>query len=80
MTKIEYAKCEKLMIGAICLGKRVQDEFRKTDEYLKSQNLLKWEIEQRKADQHYGEVIGMNQVLVTLGFKHEEMKELSSLL
>jgi len=80
MTKSEYVKCEKLMINAICLGKQVNDEFKKADAYLKVAELHKWEIEQRKADQHYGQVIGVNQVLVSLGFKHEKMKELSRLL
>ncbi len=36
--------------------------------------------EQRKADQHYGEAVGIEQALATLSFTHDRMKELSKLL
>lgn len=79
MTKTEYKKCENLMEEAI--RKAIQsDEEYKTYNQLLNENIIKAETELRKADQHYGEAIGINQVLVTLDFKHDKMKELSHLL
>ncbi len=80
MTKIEYEKCVKLMEKAIIKIKQADNEYTESEKHLADANELKWETEQRKADQHYGEAIGINQVLVTLGFKHDRMKELSKLL
>lgn len=80
MTKIEYGKCEKLMEEAIRKAKQSEEEYKEADRYLNSGNRIAWEIEQRKADQHIGYAEGINQVLVTLGFKHDRTKELSKLL
>lgn len=79
MTKIEYGKCEKLMEEAILKVKQADNEY-KTYNQLINSDTIKAEIEQRKADQHIGYAEGINQVLVTLGFKHDRMKELSKLL
>ena len=79
MTKIEYGKCEKLMEEAIRKAKQAEEEY-KTYTQLLNKDIVKAETEQRKADQHYGEAIGINQALVTLDFKHERIKELSELL
>jgi Holliday junction resolvasome RuvABC DNA-binding subunit len=68
MTKIEYKICEKLMDEAIQKVKQANKEYDES------------EIGTRKADQHYGEAIGINQVLVSIGFKHDRMKELEDLL
>ena len=79
MTKIEYKKCEKLMEEEIRKAKQAEEEY-KTYNQLLNKDIVKAETEQRKADQHYGEAIGINQALVTLDFKHERIKELSELL
>ena len=80
MTKVENGKCEKLMKDAIIKAKQSEEEYKEADRYLNSGNRIAWETEQRKADQHYGEAVGINQVLATLGFKNDRMKELSELL
>ena len=79
MTKIEYEKCEKLMEEAFRKARQSAEEY-KTYNQLLNEDTIKAETEQRKADQHYGEAVGINQVLATLGFKHERMKELIELL
>lgn len=79
MTKIEYGKCEKLMEDAIRKAKQSDEEY-KTYNQLLNKDIVKAETEQRKADQHYGEAIGINQALAILSFKHDRMKELSRLL
>lgn len=80
MTKTEYSKCEKLMKEAINKGKCAQRKYTKSEKFLNDGNELEWEVNQRKADRYYGEAVGINQALATLGFKHEKMKELSELL
>ena len=81
MTKIEYGKCENLMEEAICKAKQANEEY-KTYNQLIDKDEIKAEVEQRKADQHYGEAIGIVQALFTLGFKpeHDKMKEFAKLL
>lgn len=79
MTKIEYGKCVKLMEEAIRKAKQSDEEYKAYNQLL-NKDIVKAETEQRKADQHYGEAVGINQVLATLGFKHDRMKELSDLL
>ena len=79
MTKIEYSKCENLMYDAIQKVKQADEEYKAYNQLINN-DTIKAEIEQRKADQHYGEAVGINQVLATLGFKHDRMKELSELL
>lgn len=79
MTKIEYGKCEKLMEDAIRKAKQSDEEY-KTYNQLLNKDIVKAETEQRKADQHYGEAVGIEQALATLGFTHDRMKELSKLL
>lgn len=80
MTKIEYVKCEKMIEEAIIKVKQSSEEFEKAQSFFSAGNDVKGEVEQRKADQHYGEAVGINQVLATLDFKHDRMKELSKLL
>ena len=77
MTKIEYGKCEKLMEEAIRKAKQAQEEYKESEKYtfLGNYNATQSEVEQRKADQHYGEAFGINKVLATLGFKNDRMKE-----
>lgn len=80
MTKLEYEKCEKLMQEAIQNAKQSKKEYEEFNQYSKKNDTIKAEIEQRKADQHYGYAEGINQVLATLDFRHDRMKELSELL
>lgn len=80
MTKLEYGKCEKLMNMAIIKAKQAQEEYINAEKHLENGNSLEWEIEQRKADMHYGEADGIKQVLVALNFAHDGMKILSYLL
>ena len=80
MTKIEYKKCEKLMYEAINLLELSQKEYKESDKFLKENNIEQQEIMLRKADQHYGEGVGMNQVLATIGFFHDDMEKLSELI
>lgn len=79
MTKIEYGKCVKLMEKAIRKAKQSDEEYKAYNQLL-NKDIVKAETEQRKADQHYGEAIGIEQALATLGFTHDRMKELSKLL
>ena len=80
MNKIEYGKCEKLMKEAIRKIKKAEEEYKESEKYLEEANELEWEEFQRKADQHYGEAVGIEQALAVFGFKHDGMKELSKLL
>lgn len=80
MTKEEKKKCEKLMEYGIRKGKESQEEFALYEEYVKQNEEEKSALEQRKADQHYGEIVGIGQVLASLGFKHEKMKQLYKLI
>lgn len=80
MNKTEYQKCEKLMYEAIRNVKQSQEDYAESEKYEKNENNIKWEIKQRQGDQHFGYARGINQVLVTIGFKHDDMKKLSELL
>lgn len=80
MTNEEKKKCEKLMEYGIRKGKEAQEEFALYEEYLKQKEEVKAVLEQRKADQHYGEIVGIGQVLASLGFQHEKMKQLYKLI
>lgn len=75
MTKKEYKKCEELMYAAIQKIKQAEEEYREAE--MICNNQVARQISLRKADQHYGEAMGINQVLVALRFKHEDMKRLS---
>ena len=80
MTKVEYEKCKKLMEDAINKTKQAEIEYNTAQGFLNCENRIAYEIETRKADQHYGYAEGINQVLTVIGFKHDRMKELSGLL
>ena len=80
MTKILYAKCEKLIEEAIRKAKQADEEYKEAGRHYANMDNVRQETEQRKADQHYGEAVGIEQALATLGFKHDRMKELLKLL
>lgn len=80
MSKAEREKCEKLIEEAI---HKVEDSKREYSRYkflLQNGDAINAEVEQRKADQHYGYAEGINQVLTVIGFKHDRMTLLGSLL
>lgn len=80
MTKVERDKCEELMFEAISIMKETQKEYAEAERHKEAGNIIEWVTAHRNADLHYGEVCGINQVLATIGFRHEKMKELSELL
>ena len=80
MTKLKNEKCKKLMYEAIRNARQSQEDYAESEKYKKNKNNIEWEIKQRQGDRHLGYAQGMNQVLVTIGFKHEGMKLLSQLI
>lgn len=80
MTKIENQKCEKLLQQAFTKMYQSQEDFAQSEKFLNDGNELEWETEQRKGDQHYGEAVGIYQVLQALRYKHDRMKELSEII
>lgn len=77
MTKIEYRKCEKLMEEAIRNGEKAREEFIKANE---ANEKGTFELLRLQAQNHLGYAEGINQALAILDFKHDRMKELSTLL
>lgn len=80
MTKAEYGKCEKLMEEAIRKANRFNVDYKAYERLHKEGKQTDAKCKLRMADQEIGYAEGINQVLVTLGFKHDRMKELSELL
>lgn len=80
MTKLENEKCKKLMYEAIRDARQSQEDYAESEKYKKNENNIEWEIKQRQGDQNFGYAQGINQVLVTIGFKHDDMKILSQLI
>lgn len=77
MTKVEKGKCEKLMEEAIVKAKQAKEEFNRADQ---ENDIVNKSVLLGLANNHLGYADGINQVLVTIGFKHERMKELGDLL
>jgi len=77
MTKTENQKCEKLMIEAIC---SVEESDMLLAEMRVQEDTIDYEITLRRAEQKYGYALGINQALVSLGFKHKKMEKLQKLL
>lgn len=80
MTKAEYGKCEKLMEKAVKNAKRAKFLWEEYEKYSKDNNSVEAEVNMRNSDQHYGYAEGIRDALAVLGFKNEQMKELSELL
>ena len=80
MTKIEYGKCVKLMEEAIWKANNSNEDYRAYERLKREGKSVDAECKLRVADQEIGYVEGIEQVLSTLGFKHDRMKELSNLL
>lgn len=76
MTKTENDKCIKLMNEGIEYGKSAKFLFSDLNNLTgNTQN-----IAELKAQNYLGCAQGINQVLVSIGFKNESMKELSRLI
>lgn len=80
MTKLEYGKCEKLMEEAIRKANNSNEDYKAYERLRKEGKEVDAECKLRLVDQEIGYAEGINQVLATLGFKHEGMKVLSDLL
>lgn len=80
MTKTEYGKCKKLMEEAIRKANNSNEDYKAFERLRKEGKEVDAECKLRLADQEIGYAEGINQALVTLGFKHDRMKELSELL
>lgn len=80
MNKAEYKKCEDLMKQTIKTAYTAQTEYESAKQHLKTGNRIEWETRQKSADQHYGEAVGVHNVLSVLGFEHDRMKELFKLI
>lgn len=77
MTKLETMKCEKLLNEAIRNAETANEEFYKAGN---SYDTVEKHILKTKAWNHIGYAQGINQALVVIGFKHEQMAELSKLI
>lgn len=78
MTNLEKDKCEKLCLEAIISAKesnRLYEEARKIDKEFHDAT-----VELRKADHEHGYAMGINQVLVLIGYNSESLEELSKLV
>lgn len=80
MTKQENKKCENLMYDAIRKATYAKEDYKAYERLLKEGKQIDAECKLRLADQESGYAEGINQILVSLGFKHNSMKELSELL
>lgn len=80
MTKQEIKKCERLMYDAIRKATNSKENYAAHERLLKEGKQVDAECKLRLADQEIGYAEGINQVLATLGFKHNSMKELLKLL
>lgn len=80
MTKQEANKCETFMYYAIREAANSKEDYAAYKRLLKEGKQVDAECKLRLADQEIGYAEGINQALVTLGFKHNGMKELSELL
>lgn len=80
MTKVEKSKCEKLMEEAIRKANNSNEDYKAYERLSKEGKEIDAECKLRLAEQEIGYAEGINQVLATLGFKHDRMKELTDLL
>lgn len=80
MTKKEKNLCEIRMDNAILKALNSKEEYEKYERLKKAGDEVEAEIALRRTDQETGYAEGVNDLLVSLGFKHEKMKTLSELL
>lgn len=77
MTKVEYARCEKLMEEAIKKAKAANEDF---SNYNTEKDEVNGRILLERGQNHLGYAEGIHQALAVLGFKHTRMQKLSDLL
>lgn len=77
MTKEERAKCENLMEEAIRNAEEANELFFKAE---KTSDTVEKEVLMSKAHNHQGYAEGIHQALAVIGFKHERMRKLRSIL
>lgn len=77
MTKVEYARCKRLMEEAIQKATQAKEEF---DKARLEKDIYDLQMLMESAQNHLGYAEGINQALVVLCFKHDRIKELSGLL
>lgn len=80
MTRKEWARCESLLEAAIRLAKQANSDFLEAEAARNGGNAVEFEIANSLANRHLGEAEGTHQALAVLGFLHERMKELETLL
>ena len=91
MKKYERDKCFELMDEALRSIQCAQREWKKYEQYkdgriempdeLKEEdNSIEAEIALREFEYHRGYAEGINQVLVSIGVRHEKMKELNEII
>lgn len=80
MTKSEAMKCEKLIEEAINNCITASESWQKYENCKEKNNMVEAEIGMREFDYRRGYAEGINQALVTVGFKHDRMKELEKLI
>lgn len=80
MTKIECEKCEKLMNQAIMEMERLDEYWDEYEKAKKDNRMADAEVAMRQFDYKRGYANGIYDVLATINFKHERMKELCELI
>lgn len=79
MTQKEYKKCTELMYDAILHAKRSIQYYAEARDN-KSLTDTSRHVKELQGQDALGYAVGINQALAVIGFKHENMKELSKLL
>lgn len=80
MTKTEREKCEKLMNQAIRNMKSSNEYWNEYEKAKKENRVADAEVAIRQFDYKRGYADGIYDVLATINFKHERMKELCELI
>lgn len=80
MTAHEKKECEKLVSEAMSNIDTSNAEWKKYERYKKENNVVDAEVAMRNADVHRGYAEGIYQALVCIGFKSDDMKEISDML
>ncbi len=80
MKKYERDKCFELMDEALRSIQCAQREWKKYEQYKEEDNSIEAEIALREFEYHRGYAEGINQVLVSIGVRHEKMKELNEII
>ena len=80
MTKTERVQCEKLMNQSIMEMERLDEYWNEYEQAKKDNRMADAEVAMRQFDYKRGYADGIYDVLATINFKHERMKELCELI